>query len=186
MHKSHSLTISNGSFFQHLSSDESFSLSTGWLSWMSSSKPLLLFRGSSMWDKWRDSRMMIRIESLRKKKAKWLKTFSPFLGVTFPTSRLAQIFVCNNKNELGSIFLVSQSVSQTFWHCHNEEICVVYPLQIYITSYYTLRQIAWKHDNSTSKTFLPTKWTDESGDTKVAIFDAAVWAPKRLSSKGQI
>ena len=102
MHKSHSLTISNGSFFQHLSSDESFSLSTGWLSWMSSSKPLLLFRGSSMWDKWRDSRMMIRIESLRKKKAKWLKTFSPFLGVTFPTSRLAQIFVCNNKNELCS------------------------------------------------------------------------------------
>ena len=26
-------------------------------------------------------------------------------------------------------------------------------------------------------------WTDESGDTKVAIFEATVWAPKRLLSK---
>ena len=32
---------------------------------------------------------------------------------------------CNDIINLGSIFLVSQSVSQTFWHCHNGEILTV-------------------------------------------------------------
>ena len=50
----------------------------------------------------------------------------------------------------GSIFLVSQSMSQTFWHCHNEEI---------LTASETLWHTLW-HQKYGSLMFLLIVWLD--------------------------
>ncbi len=74
--RSQASITSNSSLFQHLSSEDSFSLRTGCTSWTSSNS-------SGVW-RWPDSRMMIKIDRLSKNDSLWQMVQQANLSSTYP------------------------------------------------------------------------------------------------------